>query len=83
MFISNSQQYRFLHLIRLEEAEEAAALNHRLSTWGIPRLEREGYCMTGLYACWLEENRFGKPVASFALGPGIILPDSKLEYVLS
>jgi hypothetical protein len=39
--------------------------------------------MTGLYACWLEENRFGKPVASFALGPGVILPDSKLEYVLS
>lgn len=39
--------------------------------------------MTGLYGCWLEANQFGKPVASFSLGPGIILPDNKLECVLS
>src|SRR5258705_56444 len=83
LFIARPQQFRFLHLLRLEEAEETAALRYRLSTWGIQRLEREGYCMTGLHAYWLEENQFGKPVASLSLGPGVILPDSKLEYVLS
>lgn len=70
-----------MHLLGLEEAEESAALNHRLSTWGLKRLEREGYCITGLFAYWLEANQFGRPVASFSLGPGIRLPDNKLEFV--
>lgn len=70
---------RFMKLLRLEQAEEEAVLKHRLSTWGLERLVREGYCMTGLYGFWLEVNDFGKPVASFSLGPGIILPDNKLE----
>lgn len=74
---------RFFNLLQLEEKKEAATLQNRLSTWGIHRLEREGYCQTSLYAYWLSANRFGKPVASFSLGPGIILPDSKLEYVFS
>lgn len=70
-----------MDLLRLERAEEEAVLKHRLSTWGLQRLVREGYCMTDLYGFWLEANEFGKPVASFSSGPGVILPDNKLEYV--
>jgi hypothetical protein len=73
--------FRFVHLLDLEEAEESAALRHRLSTWGLKRLEREGYCTTGLSAYWLEANQFGRPVASFSYGPGIRLSDNKLEFV--
>lgn len=70
-----------MHLLDLEEAEESAALRHRLSTWGLKRLEREGYCITSLSAYWLEANQFGRPVASFSFGPGIRLSDNKLEFV--
>ena len=73
--------FRFVHLLDLEEAEESAALKHRLSTWGLKRLEREGYCVTGLSAYWLEANHFGRPVASFSYGPGMRLSDNKLEFV--
>lgn len=52
-----------------------------MSTWGVPRLEREGYCLTKLSAYWLEANHFGNPVASFSLGPGDKIPDNKLECV--
>jgi hypothetical protein len=66
-----------------EQAEDEAALKERLSSWSLERLKEEGYCMTGLGAFWLEKTRFGRPVASFLLGPGIALPDSRFAYVLA
>ncbi|KAJ3491205.1 hypothetical protein NLJ89_g11364 [Agrocybe chaxingu] len=80
-YYSAIQQYRskFLQLLAHEEAEDEATLRHRLSTWSLKRLETEGYCVTGLSAYWLQGNQFGKPVASFLMGPGIKLPENKLE----
>ncbi|KDR78403.1 hypothetical protein GALMADRAFT_1319277 [Galerina marginata CBS 339.88] len=76
-----AQRYseKFLRLLSLEEAEDEAALKHRLSTWSLDRLRNEGYCLTGLNAYWLQANQFGRPVASFVLGPGIQLPENKFE----
>lgn len=70
---------RFLKLLSLEEAEDEAALRDRLAQWGLTRLQEEGYCVTGLAAYWLEANQFGRPVAAFSLGPGILLPENKFE----
>lgn len=70
---------RFLKLIALEEAQDEALLQHRLATWSVARLEAEGYCLTGMSAYWMQANQFGRPVATFLLGPGIILPENKLE----
>ncbi|KAF8216269.1 P-loop containing nucleoside triphosphate hydrolase protein [Mycena galopus ATCC 62051] len=71
---------RFLAMLEAEQQEDEAALKERLSTWSLTRLQEEGYCLTGLSAFWLEENRFGRPVASFLLGPGITLPvDHRFE----
>ena len=70
---------RFLRLIALEEAEDEALLRHRLATWSIKRLEDEEYCLTGLSAYWMQANQFGRPVATFLLGPGITLPENKIE----
>ncbi|KAF8966896.1 P-loop containing nucleoside triphosphate hydrolase protein [Flammula alnicola] len=70
---------KFLKLLALEEAEDEAALKHRLSTWSVDQLMREGYCITGMSAYWLEANQFGRPVASFVMGPGIKLPENKFE----
>ncbi|CAA7261960.1 unnamed protein product [Cyclocybe aegerita] len=80
-FYSAVQRYRskFMQLLAHEEAEDEAVLRHRLSTWSLKRLETEGYCMTGLSAYWLQANQFGRPVASFLMGPGIKLPENKLE----
>jgi len=70
---------RYLKLVALEEAEDEKELRVRLSTWSIKRLEDEGYCITGVSAYWKHANQHGKQVASFALGPGIQLPQNKLE----
>ena len=70
---------RFLRLIFLEETEDEAVLRHRLATWSVERLEAEGYCLTGMSAYWMQANQFGRPVATFLLGPGITLPENKLE----
>ncbi|KAF8901061.1 AAA domain-containing protein [Gymnopilus junonius] len=70
---------RFMKLLALEEAEDEAAHKHRLTTWSLDRLRLEGYTLTDLSAYWLEENQFGRPVASFALGPGSNLPPHKFE----
>jgi hypothetical protein len=66
-------------MLEAEQQEDEAVLKERLSTWSLTRLQEEGYCLTGLTAYWLEENQFGRPVASFLLGPGIALPEHRFE----
>ncbi|KAF9553856.1 P-loop containing nucleoside triphosphate hydrolase protein [Agrocybe pediades] len=71
---------RFRKLLDLEEAEDEAALKHRLSTWSLAKLKKEGYCLTDLKAYWLKETQFGRPVADFlAKDVGDRLPENKLE----
>ncbi|KAG5646157.1 hypothetical protein DXG03_004210 [Asterophora parasitica] len=70
---------RFMDLLSAEQAEAEAIVQERLSTWTLDRLQEEGYCLTELSAYWLQENQFGRPVASFALGPGLALPDHRFE----
>ncbi|GLB44126.1 putative P-loop containing nucleoside triphosphate hydrolase protein [Lyophyllum shimeji] len=70
---------RFLKLLAAEQADAEAVLQERLSTWTLARLKEEGYCLTELSAYWLQENQFGRPVASFALAPGVVLPDHRFE----
>ncbi|RDB23511.1 Regulator of nonsense transcripts 1 [Hypsizygus marmoreus] len=70
---------RFLELLAAEQAEDEAVLKERLSSWPLARLKDEGYCLTGLSAYWLQANQFGRPVASFLLGPGLALPEHKFE----
>lgn len=71
--------HSFLPLLDSEQFEDEAVLKERLSNWSVNRLQEEGYCLTGLSAFWLEANQFGRPVASFLLGPGIILPENRFE----
>jgi hypothetical protein len=66
-------------MLKAEQGEDEAVLKERLSTWSLTRLEEEGYCLTGLSAYWLEENQFGRPVASFLLGPGLALSEHRFE----
>ena len=72
-----------MELLEAEEAEDEAVLKERLSTWSLDRLTEEGYCLMGMSAYWLQANQFGRPVASFLLGPGINLPENRLECVLT
>lgn len=69
----------FLPLIEAEQAENESVLKERLANWSLNRLRQEGYCITDLSAYWLETTRFGRPVASFSLGPGIKLPEHRFE----
>jgi len=64
-----------------EQAEDEAVLQARLSKWSLARLKEEGYSLTGVSAYWLQANQFGRPVASFMLGPGLALPENKFECV--
>ncbi|KAJ7147397.1 P-loop containing nucleoside triphosphate hydrolase protein [Mycena filopes] len=70
---------RFTEMLEAEQQESEAVLKERLSTWSLTRLQEEGYCLTGLSAFWLDENQFGRPVASFLLGPGLALPEHRFE----
>ena len=72
---------RFLPLLRAEQDEDEALLKERLSNWSVARLKEEGYCLTGMSAYWLDATHFGRPVASFALGPGLALPEHRFECV--
>lgn len=72
----------FLPLLQYEQDEEESLIRERLGTWSLPKLKDEGYTLTGLSAYWLEGTRFGKPMASFSLGPGLHLPEHKFLYVL-
>lgn len=68
-------------MLDAEQAEDEAVLKERLSSWSLGRLKEEGYCLAGMAAFWLETTQFGRPVASFLLGPGLTLPDHRFEYV--
>ncbi|KAF8621479.1 hypothetical protein AX15_007769 [Amanita polypyramis BW_CC] len=70
---------RFLPLLDLEQREGEAILKERLSNWHLDRLREDGYCLTGVSAFWLQATQFGRPVASFILGPGVVLPDHRFE----
>ncbi|KAG5650472.1 hypothetical protein H0H81_012135, partial [Sphagnurus paluster] len=70
---------RFLKLLAAEQADAEAILQERLSSWPLDQLREEGYCLTGLSAYWLQENQFGRPIASFALGPGLVLPEHRFD----
>ncbi|KAF8272687.1 P-loop containing nucleoside triphosphate hydrolase protein, partial [Lactarius quietus] len=73
----NAYEERFLPLLELEQAEEEKDMRERLAKWPLKRLCNEGYCITGMSAFWLD-SKYGH-VASFALGPGVALPDNKFE----
>ena len=79
---ANIPSFSFLDMIKAEQDEDEAVLRDRLSSWSLERLKQEGYCITGMSAYWTERNRIGRPVAVFALGPGITLPEHQFEYVL-
>jgi hypothetical protein len=70
---------RFLPLLELEQAEEEKEVRERLAKWPLKKLCDEGYCITEMSAFWLD-SKYGH-VASFALGPGVALPDNKFEWV--
>ncbi|KAL4077685.1 P-loop containing nucleoside triphosphate hydrolase protein [Scleroderma citrinum] len=70
---------RFLPLLEAEQAEGEAVLRERLATWSIPRLCQEGYCLTGLSAFWVDAPQFGRPVACFLRGPGIVFPEHRFQ----
>ncbi|KAJ7468512.1 P-loop containing nucleoside triphosphate hydrolase protein [Mycena latifolia] len=70
---------RFLAMLEAEQQEDEAVLKERLSTWSLTRLQEEGYCLTGLSAYWLQESQFGRPVASFLMGPGLALSEHRFE----
>ncbi|KAH8084913.1 P-loop containing nucleoside triphosphate hydrolase protein [Cristinia sonorae] len=80
-FYEEIQAYQghFLELLKAEQDEDETVLRERLSSWSVDRLRQEGYCITGLGAYWLEANQFGRPVASFGLGPGIALPEHRFD----
>ncbi|KAJ7691122.1 P-loop containing nucleoside triphosphate hydrolase protein [Mycena rosella] len=66
-------------MLEAEQQEDEAVLKERLSTWSLTRLQEEGYCLTGLSAFWMQEGQFGRPVASFLLGPGLALSEHRFE----
>ncbi|TFK69818.1 P-loop containing nucleoside triphosphate hydrolase protein, partial [Pluteus cervinus] len=76
---SQSYSDRFLPLIAAEQAKQDEELQRRLSTWTLAKLQKEGYCLTRMSAFWLKVNKYGRPVAAFSLGPGVILPAHQLE----
>jgi hypothetical protein len=71
--------YSFLPAIDAEQREDEAILNERLSTWPLKRLKEEGYAMTEMGAYWQTNLSFGKPTASFAVGPGVELGNHRFE----
>ncbi|TRM69680.1 P-loop containing nucleoside triphosphate hydrolase protein, partial [Schizophyllum amplum] len=70
---------RFLPMLAAEQEEEQKLVRERLATWPLAKLTGEGYCLQGMSAYWLEADLFGRPVASFTMGPGMTLPEHKFE----
>jgi hypothetical protein len=66
--------HSFIPMLEAEREEDDAVIKERLSSWSLKKLQDEGYCITDLSASWLKEQRYGKPVAAFCLGHGIVLP---------
>ncbi|KAF5391639.1 hypothetical protein D9757_002469 [Collybiopsis confluens] len=78
-YYASLEKYKshFLPLLEYEQNEEESVIRQRLSTWSLSKLKDEGFTLTGLSAYWLEGTRYGKPMASFSLGPGMHLPEHK------
>ncbi|KXN83989.1 hypothetical protein AN958_00636, partial [Leucoagaricus sp. SymC.cos] len=72
----NKYHNHFLPLLESEEAESRNDIMERLSTWSLARLCQEGYCLTDVSAYWYPANQYGKPIAAFHLGPGVVLPEN-------
>ncbi|KAF8512101.1 P-loop containing nucleoside triphosphate hydrolase protein [Hysterangium stoloniferum] len=70
---------RFLDLLKAEEEEERKLINSRLAEWPLDKLQKNGYCLTGLSAFWLDAPQFGKRVAAFTKGPGVTLPYHRFD----
>lgn len=70
---------RFLPLLEAERDEGESVLRERLATWSLPRLREEGYCLTGLSAFWLGAPHFGRPVACFTQGPGLVFAEHRFQ----
>ncbi|KAI6118101.1 P-loop containing nucleoside triphosphate hydrolase protein [Pisolithus sp. B1] len=70
---------RFVPLLEAERREGESVLKERLATWSLPRLREEGYCLTGLSAFWLDTPHFGRPVACFTHGPGLVFPEHRFQ----
>ncbi|KAI0087655.1 P-loop containing nucleoside triphosphate hydrolase protein [Irpex rosettiformis] len=64
----------FKPLLEAERDEDEAVLRERLASWPLQKLQDEGYCITEMQAFWQDRYKYGKPVATFHLGPGIALP---------
>ena len=73
--------YRFLPLILAEQQTESKVIVARLASYGTERLQREGYCVTGLDAFWLEKTSLGRPVAGFRCSSGSALPFNVFMWV--
>ncbi|KAF8305833.1 P-loop containing nucleoside triphosphate hydrolase protein, partial [Clavulina sp. PMI_390] len=77
---------RFIPLLDAEQAHEALMIKERLRL-PVDKLHRDGYCIPGLSAFWLEATQFGMPVAVFSLGPGVTLGshliDNGTQVILS
>jgi hypothetical protein len=58
-----------------EQAVEEDLIKRRLANWSLDRLQEEGYCLTSLSGFWLDEMIFGRPIAAFSQGPGLVLPN--------
>lgn len=69
----------FLPLLSSERAQNEGVIRERLSSWGLDRLKREGYCITDAKAYWVDFQKVGRPVACFMLGPGIVFPPHVFE----
>lgn len=70
---------RFLPLLEAEQAEGEAVLRERLATWSLARLCQEGYCLTELSAFWMDAPQFGRPVACFLWGPGVVFTEHRFQ----
>lgn len=71
--------HRFRPLIRQEQLVADALLEERLLKWPITRLVEEGYAILNLIGFWSEQTHFGRPIAVFALGPGVSLGWNRFE----
>ncbi|KAI5119257.1 hypothetical protein M0805_007260 [Coniferiporia weirii] len=68
-FVQQIKAYRdrFIPLIKAEQEVEEKVVLDRLRDWGLEKLKKEGYCLTGLHAFFLEKTSLGRRVAGFRM----------------
>jgi hypothetical protein len=71
--------HRFRPLLELEQQAHEDVIRNRLSTWSVDRLVEEGYRVRQMVGFWLDVTQFGRPVATFSMGPGTSLPWNRFE----